>query len=81
MKIVIVFKISSNLRNFDFKIKKPRLDFDILFIIRFRLISLNKTYEIYRKTNYSIYNYKILISLRFSNEMRFFLLKDKLLVL
>ena len=80
MKIVIIFKINLDLKNFEFEIEKSRLDFDALFIIRFKLTNINEICEIYRKINYIIHDYEIIINLKPFKKIRFFLLKNKFFI-
>ena len=80
IKIVIIFKISLDLRNFEFEIEKSKSDFDALFIMRFKLINVDEICEIHRKIDHIIYNYKIIINLKPFKEIKFFLLKDKFFI-
>lgn len=81
MKIMIIFEINFDLKNFDFEIKKSKSSFKIPFIMRFKLINLDEVYEIYRKIKHVIHNCEILIRLKPSNETKSFLLKDKFSIL
>ena len=80
IKIIIIFKINLDLKNFKFEIKKSRLGFDVSFMMRFKLINIDETCEIYRKINHIIHNYEIIINLKHFKKIRFFLLKDKFFI-
>ena len=80
IKIVIIFKISFDLKNFEFEIEKSKSDFDASFIMRFKLINIDKTCEICRKIDHIIYDYKIIINLKLFKKTKFFLLKNKLFI-
>ena len=80
VRVVIVFEINLNLRNFEFKVEKSRLDFDASFIIKFRLTNVNETCEICRKINYIIHDCEIIINFKLFKEIKFFLLKDKFFI-
>ena len=77
IKVVIVFKINFDLRNFEFEIEKSRSNFNVSFIMRFKLTNVNKICEIYYKINHIIYDYEIITSLKPFKEIKFFLLKNK----
>ena len=81
IKIVIIFEISLDLKKIKFEIKKSRLGFNTLFIIRFKLTNVDEIYEICREINYIIYDYKIITSFKSFKKIRFFLLKDKFFIL
>ena len=76
IKIIIIFKINLDLKNFEFEIKKSRSDFGVSFIIKFKLTNVNETCEIYRKINHIIHDYKIIINLKLFEKIKFFLLKN-----
>ena len=81
IKIVIIFKTNLDLRNFEFEIEKSKSDFNVSFIIKFKLISVDEVYEIYRKINHIIYDYKIKMNFKFFKKIKFFLLKNKFFIL
>ena len=81
MKIVIIFKINFDLRNFEFGVEKSRLDFNVSFIMKFKLINVNKTCEIYHKINYIIHDCGIITNLKLFKKIKFFLLKNKSFIL
>ena len=77
---MIIFEINLDLRNFEFKIEKSKSGFDASFIMKFKLINVDEIYEICRKTNHIIHDYKIITNLKFFKKIRFFLLKNKLFI-
>ena len=81
IKIVVIFKINFDLKNFEFKIEKSKLSVNALFIIRFKLINVNEIYEIYCKINYIIHDCEIIMNLKFFKKIKFFLLKNKFFIL
>ena len=81
IKIMIIFKINLNLKNFEFEIEKSRLSFDVSFIMKFKLTNVDKIYEIYYKINHIIHDCEIIINFKFLKKIRFFLLKNKLFIL
>ena len=81
VKIVVIFEINLDLRNFEFGVEKSELDFGALFIMRFKLVSVNEICEIYRKINYITHDCEIITSFKFFKEIKFFLLKDKFFIL
>ena len=49
--------------------------------MKFKLININKIYKIYRKINYIIHDYEIIINFKFFEKIKFFLLKNNFFIL
>ena len=80
IKIVIIFKINFDLKKFEFEIEKSKLNFNVSFIMKFKLINVDEVCEIYRKINYIIHDYKIIINFKPFEKIKFFLLKNKFFI-
>ena len=80
IKIVIIFKINFDLKKFEFEIEKSKLNFNVSFIMKFKLINVDEVCEIYRKINYIIHDYKIIINFKPFKKIKFFLLKNKFFI-
>ena len=75
-KVVIIFEINLDLKNFEFEIEKSRLSFDASFIIKFKLTNVDEIYEICYKINHIIYDYEIITNLKPFEKIKSFLLKN-----